>query len=225
MASERKAFLVTTDYDGTGGVVFAKSAIEARRYGASEWNDGELGGLHVRRERDFDQFDGSGVPAWLMVAKGWWFECSGCGMTINEDSLYDRGLPVEGVVGAECSRVYCCATCEADERARTAREAAVGNAFLWHLKQRVIDRFGPVEFANGAWKEHVYAREVDGTVHIGQGIVSFNFPGMRIGPASLRYNWGYGGQFGPPSPEYSVPRGDLEAFEAWAAARPSEDTP
>lgn len=215
----RKAFLVTTDYDGTGGVVFADTPIEARRHGASEWNDGELGGLHVHREPGFDRFDGTGVPAWMLIARGWWFECSGCGMTINEDNLHDEGLTVEGVQGVDFSRIYCCPTCEADERARAAREAAAGNAFLWQLKQRIEDRFGPVEFANGTWKEHVYAREIGGVIHVVQGIVSFNFPGMKIGPASLRYDWGYGEQFGPPCPEYSVARGDLETFEAWAADR------
>lgn len=212
-----KAFLVTEAEENTGGVIFAERAIDARKIGASEWNDGELGGMHVHRVAEFDQFYGKGVPARLLVERGWWFECCGCGMTIRDDTLEEAGLVVGGVTGTECSRIYCHAECEAKARAREVREKDAGRAFLDKLRDIVRCRFGDVTFVEGPFREHAYVTEQNGILNVGQGVVSFVFPGMTHGEASLRYDWGYGQALGPVLPEYSVPRGDLEAFEAWAA--------
>lgn len=212
-----KAYLVTEPNENTGGVVFAASDIEARRWGAGEWNDGELSGMSAIRRKDFDQYHGKGVPARILVAEGWHFECHGCWMRIEEWALEDVGLTVDGVVGTESSQIYCCAECESRALACRAREKAAGEDFLAQLRRIVTARFGPIEFVTGRYMGRVYAVERDGHVMVEQAVVSFNFPGQQLGPASLRYDWDRRVKVGPPHPAYMVCNGDREAFESWAA--------
>lgn len=216
------AYAVTEDCDNTGGIIFARHAIVARRLGADEFNGGEFDGIICRRAPWADAYAESGaVPASVMIANGWWSEGS-CGHRISEDDLAERGLPVEGVIGTWGSRLYCCVECRDLAEARRARERAAGDAFINMLKARLVRRFGPLDFGSdldGAMRKigsHVYAREEDGLVIIRQAIVRFGFPGMKLGPAQYRYDPGY--RIGPAVPELTCCSGDREAFEAWAAA-------
>ncbi|HEU4682958.1 MAG TPA: hypothetical protein VFS39_00465 [Nitrospira sp.] len=195
----------------TGGIIFAKSAIEARKIGANEWNDGELAGMTVRRRKDLDQFAGSGVPFSLLIDEGWWGECTGCGGHIDEWFLYDRGLTSSDVIGTLNAAIFCCQSCKDEYAARKDREDQAGREFLKRLCDIVRRRFPN---ANAVTPEYVYAAEFDGVVTIRQAVVSFEFPGMKIAAAHLRYDPGHG--IGPSQPYYTCASGDREAFEAWA---------
>ena len=209
-----KAFIVTEEYENNAMVVFSNHAIAARRYASSELNGGEITGFSVRRAKDLDQFEGVGIPASVLIDRGWWFECSGCHLTINGENLDERDLTTDGVIGFYHGAVYCCKTCHDDHMARKARENEAGQAFLAMLRGLVERRLGPVEFVTGAFKEHIFAQESDGIVMIRDACVSFNFPGQTLAPASLHYQPGH--DYGPKRPEFRCCAGDRDAFEVFA---------
>src|SRR4051812_28465441 len=106
------AYAVTETYENTGRIVFADRPIDARKIGAGEFNDGQLGGLSVRRAPWADRFGTArALPARVCIDEGWHFECSGCGATIDSDWLYERHLPLSGVIGSSIGNVYCCRRC------------------------------------------------------------------------------------------------------------------
>lgn len=207
------AYMVTEPYENTGGVIFAQTAIVARRIGANEWHDGDISGMTVRRAADLDRYAPGPVPASAMIAKGWWFECSGCGATINEDWLYDRGLSVEGVRGTDSGPVFCCARCEGEYRDIARAEETAGQAVIRGLIERIRQRFGDVEIG----KTRHYTTMMDGHLTTQEAEVEFVFPGHRFGPASLRLA-SYHPQRDalPPSFSFYCCNGDREAFEAFA---------
>lgn len=207
------AFLVTEDYECQGGVIFAKSNLHARKIGANLWNDDELGGMTVKRRKDLDRYKDTGVPAKLLVWEGWRFECSGCGMTIDDDIHEDEGLPTDGIVGNESGRVYCSHACRAISLATEAHNKAYGQAFTDMLKDMVRKRFPQFQHYFGEWTPHSFVQQ--GAVK--QAIVYFDFPGRKYGPASLHYDHcGDRGStlIGPVKPYYQCASGDREAFEA-----------
>lgn len=200
----------------TGGIVFAKSNIAARKIGANLWNHDELGGMQVSRRKDLDKYEATGVPAWLLVSQGWHFECHGCGVRIDDASFYDEGLPVTGVVGYESGSVYCCHACRMTDQAREAACEAFGAAFIEMLKDVVRNRFPDIEHAFGEHRQHVYVPRYYDPLVVVEVSVHFSFPGMKIGPASLRYRHASlinGPMIGPVRPEFFCCNGDREAFE------------
>ena len=110
------AFAVQEDTEGTGGIVFSRSSIEALRKGASTFGDGDIHGWSARRAQWADSFAATGeVPMAVAVECGWWSECHGCGRTISQDDLDERGLPASGVIGSLAGATYCCQQCVDDE--------------------------------------------------------------------------------------------------------------
>lgn len=217
-----KAFMVTEQYENRAMVVFANHAITARRIGANEYCDGELRGISVKRAHHLDQYEGKGVPASVLIDGGWWFECTGCDATINSDFLDDKELAWDAVIGTENSAVFCCAECQKQHLDRQERERAIGQAFLAMMRDRITSRVGNVQFVTGAFREHIFAQELDGIVVVRQASVSFDFPGQIIAPASLHYDPAY--IYGPAKLELRCCIGDKAAFEAWWAMA-SEATP
>lgn len=216
-----KAFAVLEDYENTGGIVFAERAIVARRRGADQYNDGEFNGVSCRRAPWADEFAGKPIPVKVMISHGWHFECSGCGATIGEDWLFDNDLPLDGVVGVEHSKVYCSDICEARDNLRRAIARDHERRAIQALKTFVLKRFPSVRFRDDSnWKPHAYASEERGAWHVRQAVVSFDFPGMKIGAATCRIERGHNNDrlIGPVRPEFSCCFGDKEAFEAWAAS-------
>lgn len=207
------AFMVTEPYENTGGVIFAHTAIVARRFGANEWHDGDISGMTVRRAADLDHYAPGPVPASALIAKGWWFECSGCAETISDEWLYERGLSVEGVRGSERGAVFCCACCEGEYRDRRRAKETAGQAVIRGLIERIRQRFGDVEIG----KTRHYTTMRDGLLTTQEAEVEFVFPGQRIAPASLRLASHYPQQnVYPPSFSFYCCNGDREAFEAFA---------
>lgn len=220
-----KAFSVQETDECTGAIVFANSNIEARKWGAHEYNDGELGGLSCRRVPWADRYQDKGIPAREMIAHGWWFECGQCGHTINEDWLCDNHLPIDGVIGTQHSNVFCGKRCAKRFYSLERRRKAQERIAIDELKTVVRKRFGDVEFDDTPARFHGHHARVVSSEHgwiRSYVFVDFKFPGMKIGPASCRVDVDHVGwcRFGPPKIEYLCCSGDREAFEAWARSIP-----
>lgn len=228
-----RAYAVTENDENNGAIYFAKHDIVAKKWGANEFANGEISYVSCRRAPWADAFVGRPLPAKVMVAHGWHFECAGCGMTIDEDALLDRRLPVDGVIGSQHSAVYCCARCcrkhLSRERRRKAAEQHAINAFKAVVRKRFPDAVFVDQHENPNWRHHAFATYQHGEKGwMWKSVaVSFAFPGMKIAPATLRLRdrpWrGYGHDqrfIGPLRAEYHCCNGDREAFEAWAKKEP-----
>jgi hypothetical protein len=209
------AYVALDTDEFNGGVVFAKNIRDARRIGANVYSSGEQEYIQVTRRKDLDQYEAEGVPARVLAEEGWWFECHGCGMRIDDCSMEDAGLPISGIVGKDGGAIYCCHTCRRDHLTRDAAVKAFGSAFLDMLADMVTARFGDAVIAD---RRHVYVPRYEPLVVMGAE-VSFSFPGQKIGPATLSYR--HEGKYcakiiGPVMPEVMCCAGDKDAFEAWA---------
>ena len=222
--SDRVAFLVQETDEWTGDIVFAKSAIEARRWGASEFNAGEIGGLSVKRARWADRYLSEGVPAREMIARGWHFEeCPSCGVRLQEDELIAAGKRVDDVVGTSRGLVYCSPRCHWADMKRAQRTKREVQRALDAYKAIVRERFPDVQFCDAEQdgyrsRHHAYVVPGRGGYHWQQVIVAFTFPGMKIAPASFEMRNNLYERHGPAPAEYYCCAGDREAFEAYAAA-------
>lgn len=216
------AYAVQETCENTGGIVFARHSVTARRLGAGTFSDGDFSSVTCRRAPWADEFADQGdVPVRVAVEHGWHFECHGCGrmLTSDEDDC-------DKIVGTMESAVYCCAECEARYHATEAAKKAFGEVVLAHIREWVVARLGPVQFAKEQFKGHAYVTGGNGEpLVVNQAVVSFEFPGQEIAPASLRWDNDYreirvGHRWvnpcGPRAPECSVCNGDLKAFEAFA---------
>lgn len=220
-----RAYSVLEKGENTGGIVFARSDIEARKRGSCEWSDGDIASVECRRAHWADAYATVGViEASAAVEQGWHFECNGCGMSIDTYSLEEEDKDVQGVVGTMDSWIFCCAECKDQSDKIEAQKKAVGASFLDELRRVITRRFGDVEICgtyDDAFFPHVYVIEQDGAFSIGQANVHFTFPGQKIAPATLRYEWPYSFRWdaiGPLLPYFTCCNGDVEAFQAFADA-------
>lgn len=223
------AYAVTENDEGTGAVLFERHAIVAKRLGADEFADGDIGGVSCRRARWADDYADKPLPATVMIAHGWHFECNGCGIRIDEDSLRELRLPAHGVIGSQYSAVYCCTRCRRKHLSLQRRKEAEQQRAIEAFKQIVRRRFPSAEFVdqheNPNWRHHAWVtcRHGEKGWVWEQVVVAFTFPGMQIAPATLRMpdwpwrGYGHGNRFiGPLKPYFSCCNGDREAFEAYA---------
>lgn len=211
-------------------MVFAKNDIEARRWGANEFSDGDLRGMTVKRMKEWDQYADMGIPISEMIYAGCWMDCDGCGERMSEDWFYDQRMSPSDARGTEGGMSYCCWQCEADDKADRAAKEAFGQVFVDLLQEKVVARYGPVKFKKGFFQQHHYVTRHNGHMQVEDACVSFEFPGVKYGTASLRFNmsgkqtW-HGHEFlGPPELQTTVPNGDHDAFKAWAAEIQKERT-
>lgn len=214
-----RAFSVLETTEDTGGIVFSRHAVSARREGASQFGDGDFFGVTCRRAPWADAYADleEDIPARLMIEHGWNFECTGCGERISEHWLECEGLPVEGVIGSQHSAIFCCDSCRARHAAVETLKKEAKDEYLGRLRAIVLKRFPGVRFVTGEFREHAYVEHHDGVCVVEQAFVSFEFPGMKLGPATYRVDqYQRGGRHGPPELVLTVCRGDLEAFESWA---------
>lgn len=112
MTATLKAYIVTEPEENTGGVIYAKSAIEARRWGADLYSDGELRGMSCCRAPALDDKRGDKrAEMQYLLAMGWWFESA----AIGDGTLTDDDNPFVTREG-EIYRTPCqwLATAEAD---------------------------------------------------------------------------------------------------------------
>ena len=211
-----KAYSYLETDEWTGGIIFAKSNIEARRLGANILDRDEIAGMQVNRRPDLDQYEQTGVPASVLVGSGWHFECCGCGMHIDEDNLYDKHMKPSDVVGYESGQVFCSHGCRMEWKAEQAGRKAFGQAFVEMMKDVVRKRIPEIEWNFGEFKEHAYVQG-SGPFVVIQARVYFDFPGRKHGPATIEYHHAgkYGApMIGPAQLVFYCPNGDLEAFNA-----------
>lgn len=203
-ANPLRAYEVQEDFEQNGGVYFARHAIEARRVGASEHNDGELRGMTCRRAPWADRYAPGPVPKLAMLGAGWWFECSGCTQRIDDGGEDDDGeqmAPVE--IG---DAIYCSPTCRhQDLEDRAARK--IGElAAIQEMRARLWARRPGVTFLGG---DHAYINRHDGELEVRQVIVWFTFPGATVGRCTYRSD-----KVGE-DPEVWLARADEQAWNAW----------
>lgn len=227
-SSARRAYSYNETDEWSGGIVFARSNIEARRLGANLLHMDEIAGLTVQRRPDLDKYEATGVPARVLIEGGWWFECHGCGLQISDCGMEDAGLPLSGVVGKSHGAVYCSHQCRRDHLASEAAADAFGKAFLDMMQDLVRARFPGAEIHFGDGRHHAYVPRHHFPLTVVQARVEFDWPGQNIGRASLEYHHaGNYGQtiIGPVRPEFRCCNGDREAFEMFAAAYSKDRTP
>ncbi|MBO9459007.1 hypothetical protein [Labrenzia sp. R5_0] len=218
-----KAYSVQETFEHTGAIIFAERNIEARKWGAGEFNDGELGGLMVYRAPWADRYREYGkIPASEMIAHGWWFECVECGERLSEDWLYDNRRSLDDIIGHQGGAVFCCTGCArrfySIKRRRKAEEQRAIDAFKGIVRRRFPDAVfnDSVEDDSNRFSErhHAYVIPGKGGWHWQQVVVSFQFPGMKYGAAQLMLNETR--SIGPALATFSCCNGDKEAFEAFA---------
>lgn len=231
------AFAVTEPNESNGGIVFAKSNIHARKIGASEWNDGDLGGMSCRRASWADQYRDSGVPVSDMVGHGWHFECCGCGIRIDEDisdwrdrvrngdtfaemlqtaRRYRKWTP-DRIVGVQDGLVFCDGQCSNDYAERESERKRRQDRWLARFRKIILRRFPDAQFVeNDTYRArpHCYVAQTKGRWRVEQVFMPFNFPGAQYGPASLDYNPRSYSR-GKEKPAYTCAGGDVEAFKAY----------
>lgn len=162
------AYSVTEPNENTGGIVFATSAVAARRIGADQYCDGEFAYAQCRRAPFADRFADTGiVPAAALIDAGWHFECIGCGVRIDTDlserwkddagptdSFHDlliagrryRGWTPSDVLGHQHGAVFCDAACEQAHLAHEAERKRCQDRAIAAFKRIVAKRFPDATF-------------------------------------------------------------------------------
>ncbi|WP_257556484.1 hypothetical protein [Sphingobium sp. CFD-2] len=242
---EIKAYSVQETCEGTGGIVFAKHNVVARRIGARRHGDGDFDSVTCHRAPWADRYAEDGhVPASAAIEAGWWFECAGCGRRINEDLpnawaqemgrdeplrgqqlLYARWRP-DHIIGYMDTAVFCRKACKVRHDRHEAERERRQNRAIDAFKRIILKRFPDAAICDNVGDDepyyrrhhHAYATTVKGRWRVKQIKVAFAFPGMKIAPASLEYNPQSYDMREHRKPAFRCCNGDKEAFEAWAAS-------
>lgn len=204
-----RAFAVQEEDEGTGGIVFARHAVTARREGAAEYNGGDFSGLSCRRAAWADEYAPGPVPATIMVQHGWWMHCHGCDRKVGEGFENEARSRFDPVM--EGDDFYCTPTC-----------AAIGRLGIDVPREFRLERLRQVE-VEGYTPEHdvqisdgnllraavVYFQHATRTVDLPTKIVSD--AGV---PVKVPVGWPWDPQWWKPK----TPRRDLERAGALCLA-------
>lgn len=221
----------TTDSDGEGCIVFAKTSIEAKRRALRELDHDEIAGLKAQRETWADGYEASGVvPAADMIARGWTLECVGCEQQIFDTvTRYgDDGEEFE-VETNPCGTqhaAYCTPECRDRDRAQRARRKRGDRRCFGVFKRELARKLpGAVIAADDSPDHHRYfgAHSKSGFDRALCFIVAFDFPGRKHALAKYRYDLDYGDTRG--KRRVLVAAGDLDAWNAWLAEIGVTDKP
>lgn len=210
-----KAYAVTDPDEHLGGIVFAKTAAEARRAGAKQFSDGDPSTVEARRTPWADEFATTGiVPAKVMIANGWWFEDYWTGAKIDEDYLEEKGLTIDDIVGHQRGPIFACQA-HADAYAeREGRRAIAKATTLTDLKALLAAELPGAVVSEVPRSQHWYGQDEDGRFLTVEARIEFTFSGMTIGPAQLRVD------HEAMRPYVTCCSGDKEAFRAFLTNEP-----
>lgn len=202
----KKAYEVQDNYEGHAVVVFATNNTTARRAGASDLGI-ELDCVeYCKRAPHLDQYAPGPVPPLVLIEHGWWFECGHCGRRVSNDMAEE--LELDGLDSANFvprpagdSGVFCSASCESHDhmatRGREEAEEALREVFEAKFPDAEIVM---IHCYDGPKLMEPKDTRRGGSTHV----VTFTFPGSKY---SSQWNFG--------DDQCWVPRGDMEAFEAW----------
>lgn len=207
-----------TDGDEGWAIIFATNGAAARRHAAREIDCDFEDIEWCRRAPSLDQFAGTSIPIQAILDLGWWFECSGCYRNIGEEDEDDELMPHGTFVCDEGSdtraripvgvmgNAYCCADCRDWHKAEIALRESAQRAAIADLSAVILRRFPDAEIT----RTHGYAARKGGEIKVVQVIVGFLFPGEKYGGGEARIE-----PRESPDIQWTVRRGDLEAFDAY----------
>lgn len=191
--------------DGDPGqhmILFCKTSIEAKRHWANEHGDGEhIAGISAKRCKGYDQYAPGPVPALVLVDDGWWFECHGCGCTINDDGIgqpiddEDDNSPLMAPVEEKHQSIWCHAGCRDRDLAERARIKRMQGRALKTMKAAILKRYPGVTFPDREYSAHVFVGRAQGRLLVHQIAIQFEVPGMKYGGCCFRAcdeKWRYG---------------------------------
>lgn len=204
-----KAYSVQEEDENIGGIVFAKSNVEARRRGSSMFGDGDFNWGRATRAPGFDRYAPGPVPFVAMFESGWWQECHGCGCRIAQDEYDDEGGEIEFDIVEVGSAVYCRPSCRDNRLAERAEIARIEKIVIDELIERLL-RAMPGAVVSGP--SHVYVPFGGWPHRVEQASIGFTFPGARIGFGTFRFD-----KLGE-KPYVTICGGDRVAFYAWQEA-------
>ena len=180
--STLKAYVVRGD-DEFSMLVFAPSPGQAKAMCMGNWGDDYIW-LRATREPKLDRYGSpNNIPAYVLVGMGWWFECHNCGMTINEDGLYDSHKDPLKAVGTYNSAIYCDEGCETFFAQERYKEKGTKATLKAHYEGRISARFGPdIDFVH----HHFYIRNGD---MVNQVVLEVRMPFQKVRTCSFRSGW------------------------------------
>lgn len=231
----------TSSGEWTGAILFAKTNLEARKWAANEYNDGELGGMQVTRAPWADEYGSSGkIPVKEMIYHGWHFECYWSGRTIQEtlyygeDSFYnhetkeweeDQSFIGKEPVGFQYGPVFACQEYSDLWHESKRLEKEFHEEQLKLYRAMVFKRLPDAVLINSeeryGQREYISSMPIEdrGFNTIGKRYVTdvnipIEFPGMKHW-ASLEHRQLDYRYHGPTKPRFICASGDLEVFQAW----------
>jgi len=231
--SELKAYACTEPEEHTGGVIFAKSNIEARKWAAREWNDGELAGMSVKRAPWADKYGSdNNVPISVMVDNGWHFECAWSGLRIDSD-LYNEPQAVKNEetgkweddnfligkepVGFQNDLLFACQEYrdlyKKEQQRRKEYEEEMKSLYRGYVLSKLPEAVlvDSKEFGKG---EYIWAQFWEGIYYVTHATIPFEFPGMKHW-AAFKIEQKYGREIGPFAAKFTCAQADYDEFVKW----------
>lgn len=217
--SDLKAYAVREDCENTGGIYYATSNIVARKAGSHEYNGSELGGMSCRRAPWADKYAPGPCPKLVMIDHGWWFECHGCCAKMScdaaDDSEEDGGNDPNRYI-ERGSAVYCSIECRTRYRSEQAMRKRLERKAIRDLAAALLLKLPdvvPVTIRRkDNWRPHASVVKQDGVWKTQQCVVSFDWPGRKIGFGTFRFD-----KIGE-EPHVAICHGDMDAWNAWRAS-------
>jgi len=221
MSGALKAYVVQDESDAHAEVVFARLNAAARRIGANKL-DSDFHSVTCRRAPEFDHCSPGPVPFTTLFEYGWWRECDGCGVRIEDGAYDDDGNVIDFDIVEEAAAVYCTPACRVRHVAEHARVKRAEVRAIKVMQARLLREHPGVTVIGGDeagryTRPNAYvSRDKAGRLRIRQVVVHFDFPGRRHGFGSFRAERDQSHL--DRKPALFVPFGDKRAFEAWRKA-------
>lgn len=209
-----KAYKVSDDEMAT--IVWDHHRISAHKRGANflgQDSDEFLQWSFCHRAPEFDEYHDKPLPVWVLVAYGWWFECTQCGARLEEDRMHDEGKDPSKIEGTLHSNAYCDSGCKEAYDRWQHKHKQWRATFLDDMKAKLekqCPRWGEIQYQERA--HHFYARE--GAEHVVQASLAFRVPKAKF-EWQFKYEYKEDEEEQPHLYEFSIPRGDLELFQEW----------
>lgn len=240
--AELKAYscMETESGEWTGAIIFAKSNLEARKEAANDFNNGELGGLQVKRAPWADEYGARHkVPISEMIHHGWHFECHWSGQTINLET-YEYGIEIYNQetkeyhvdestirrepVGFQEGCVFACQEYADNWQLSKKIEQEFNETQLEIYKQMILDQLPDAKFLNeDGYQKRQWIGSRDAKtgdfLGLGERVLSefhipIDFPGKKHW-AALEFRQPRYSEIGPTRPQFISASGDHEAFTNW----------